>query len=537
MNLGIPHFITIDTEEWKEIVPGSGNTAQSRDAAVEFEMTGETMKIWITARTSRIRSIKLRWNTPLDKKSRILGSSWERTFGDAQWKGISGRAFMPWYFLASCEGKIRGYGVKVRPSAMCFWQADTRGITLVLDTRCGGTGVELKGRKLDGAEIVSMEAENCTAFQAARAFCKEMCTDPVLPSRPVYGSNNWYYAYGDSSEEEILQDTDYLMELTRGAENPPYMVIDDCWQEHHRLNEYNGGPWRKGNSKFPDMKGLASKIEEKGARPGIWVRLLLNEDEQIPREWRISHNGCLDPSHPQALAYIQEDVETICKWGYTLIKHDFSTYDIFGRWGFEMNPYPTQDGWSFYDKGMTSAEVVKLLYQKIYKTAEKYNTLIIGCNTIGHFGAGLMHMQRSGDDTSGITWERTRVMGVNTLAFCLPQHRSFYEIDADCVGIMGNIPWSLNRQWADLVAKSGTPLFISAKPGLLNEEEKEELHQIMLEASVQKRHLQPVDWEYTDCPEIWEDETGEMEYNWYEEAGTNPKGNNTQKYFAYIPLS
>ena len=42
------------------------------------------------------------------------------------------------------------------------------------------------------------------------------------------------------------------------------MVIDDCWQEHHRLDEYNGGPWKKGNEKFPDMGALAKKLEEKG---------------------------------------------------------------------------------------------------------------------------------------------------------------------------------------------------------------------------------------------------------------------------------
>lgn len=535
-DLGIPHYITIETEEGSCILKGTGETVQRQDVTVEITGGVNCRKVSITARDSKVRSVKLRWNSPLDKSSRLLGSSWERTFGDAQWKGISGRAFMPWYFLASCQGKTRGYGVKVRPSAMCFWQADTRGITLVLDTRCGGVGVELNGRKLEAAEIICMEAEDCTSFQAAQAFCREMCTDPILPAYPVYGSNNWYYAYGDSSEKEILQDTEYLMELTKGAKNPPYMVIDDCWQEHHRLNDYNGGPWRKGNEKFPDMAGLAEKIKEKGARAGIWVRLLLNEDEKIPEKWRISHNGCLDPSHPEALAYIQEDVENICKWGYTLIKHDFSTYDIFGRWGFEMNPYPTQDGWSFYDKGMTSAEVVKLLYGKIYETAAKYDTMILGCNTIGHLGAGLMHMQRSGDDTSGITWERTRVMGVNTLAFCLPQHGAFYEIDADCVGIMGNIPWSLNRQWAEAVAKSGTPLFVSAKPGLLSEEEKEELHQIMLEASEQEAHYIPLDWEYTDCPEIWGDGREKIEYNWYEEAGTCAKGN-TLKYFAYIPLS
>lgn len=543
IDLGIPHFLTIETEDWEEILPGTGVVFKTRDVILELDNPDGEKEAWtpmgirVTSQTSRIKYIKFRWNQPLNKKSRILGSSWERTYGDARWKGISGRDFMPWYFLASHGERTAGYGVKVRPSAMCFWQADTRGITLILDIRCGGTGVELKGRQLLAAEVLCMEAREGTAFQAAQAFCSLLCTDPLLPPYPVYGSNNWYYAYGNSSEEEILKDTKYLLELTKGAKNPPYMVIDDCWQEHHRLNEYNGGPWRKGNSKFPDMGALAEKIKEKGARPGIWVRLLLNEDEEIPEEWRISHNGCLDPSNPQALAYIQEDVECICKWGYTLIKHDFSTYDIFGRWGFEMNPFPVQDGWSFYNRSLTSADVVKLLYEKIYEIAAKYQTLIIGCNTMGHLGAGLMHMQRTGDDTSGVTWERTRVMGVNTLAFVLPQHRAFYEIDADCVGIMGPIPWELNRQWADLVAKSGTPLFVSAKPGLLSEEEKEELHQIMLEASEQKRHLLPTDWEDTDCPEIWEDEEGKVEYNWYEEAGTKARGNNTLRYFAYNPLS
>ena len=140
-----------------------------------------------------------------------------------------------------------------------------------------------------------------------------------------------------------------------------------------------------------------------------------------------------------------------------------------------MNPYPTQDGWSFYDKSRTSAEIVKGLYEAIYEVAKKYDALVLGCNTIGHLGAGLMHMHRTGDDTSGFTWERTRRMGVNTLAFCLPQHRTFYEIDADCVGITGKIPWEMNRQWADVIAESGTSLFVSAKPGVLTEEQKEEL--------------------------------------------------------------
>ena len=147
-----------------------------------------------------------------------------------------------------------------------------------------------------------------------------------------------------------------------------------------------------------------------------------------------------------------------------------------------------------------------------------------------------MHMQRTGDDTSGKTWERTKMMGVNTLAFCLPQHGTFFDIDADCVGIMGKIPWKLNSQWADLVTRSGTSLFVSAKPGVLNETEKEELHQMMLKASLQEEHKIPVDWEYTDCPELWADENEEVEYNWYEEAGPETRGNSCH-YYRYIPLS
>ena len=376
--MGVPSFITVETEDGSWIGEKDAQKTEKDDVKVTYETTPETEEIWLTADQTKVKTIKLRWNTPVNKKSRILGGSWERTYGDVDWKGISGSRFMPWYFLAAAGETVTGYGVKVRPSAMCFWQADTRGITLVMDVRCGGMGVTLSGRKLRAAQIVAMQTEGMSTFESAREFCKVMCTDPILPEYPVYGSNNWYYAYGDSSEKEILQDTDYIVALTKGVDNPPYMVIDDCWQEHHRLNEYNGGPWKKGNKKFPDMGALAKKLEEKGVRPGIWVRFLLNEEETIPQEWRLSHNDCLDPSHPDVLSYIQEDVERICNWGYTLIKHDFTTFDIFGRWGVEMNPFPTEDGWHFYDTSKTSAEIVIGLYQAIYEDAadqklQKYN--------------------------------------------------------------------------------------------------------------------------------------------------------------------
>jgi len=537
-----PDFIELTTETKTVTAKWENDDYNLDDINVKLNQDNEHLAIFLTAQTSKVKWIKLRWNNlSWDKNVRFLGDAWERGYGDMEWKGMNPNRFMPWYFCAKSEAKSICYGVKVRPSAMCFWQVDSLGMTLFLDVRCGGSGVNLKGRVIKLADVIACEMRDCTSFEAMQEFCGQMCEDPILPKYPVYGSNNWYYAYGKSSESEILADCDYILNLTKDIENKPYMVIDDCWQEHHRLNEYNGGPWTKGNEKFPDMKALADKLVQKGVRPGIWVRLLLNEDENIKNEWRLSHNNCIDPTNPEALNYIKEDIKRICNWGYTLIKHDFSTFDLFGKWGFQMSPLVTDDGWHFYDDSLTSAEVVKLLYKAILDAsveASNGETLILGCNTIGHLGAGYMHINRTGDDTSGVDWERTRFMGVNTLAFRLPQHGKFYEIDADCVGIDGGISWSMNKQWADVLAQSGTPLFISVRPNILDETEKQELHEILKVASKQEHHVIPVDWEETTCPEHWQDKDHDIDckYQWFEETGLkfNP---NTIRYQTFLSMT
>lgn len=537
-----PDFIELTTETKTVTAKWENDDYNLDDINVNLNQDNEHLAIFLTAQTSKVKWIKLRWNNlSWDKNIRFLGDAWERGYGDMEWKGMNPNRFMPWYFCAKSEAKSVCYGVKVRPSAMCFWQVDSLGMTLFLDVRCGGSGVNLKGRVIKLADVIACEMRDCTSFEAMQEFCGQMCEDPILPKYPVYGSNNWYYAYGKSSESEILADCDYILNLTKDIENKPYMLIDDCWQEHHRLNEYNGGPWTKGNEKFPDMKALAEKLVQKGVRPGIWVRLLLNEDENIKNEWRLSHNNCIDPTNPEALNYIKEDIKRICNWGYTLIKHDFSTFDLFGKWGFQMSPLVTDDGWHFYDDSLTSAEVVKLLYKAILDAsveASNGEALILGCNTIGHLGAGYMHINRTGDDTSGVDWERTRFMGVNTLAFRLPQHGKFYEIDADCVGIDGGISWSMNKQWADVLAQSGTPLFISVRPNILDETEKQELHEILKVASKQEYHVIPVDWEETTCPEHWQDKDHDIDckYQWFEETGLkfNP---NTIRYQTFLSMT
>lgn len=558
---GNPDRITVETENRGSFRgPFSEDRQYAGDVTVSIRREREYMAIDITADETWPKYIRLRWNgiEMPGRGCRILGDAWERGYSDLEWRGMSANRFMPWYFLASDRESVTGYGVKVRPASFCFWQADPAGITLFMDVRCGGSGVRLGGRTITAACVIMARFDECSVFEGAQAFCRLMCSDPVLPVRPVYGSNNWYYAYGISSEQDIIKDTEYLASLTQGLENRPYMVIDDGWQLRHDEELCNGGPWRAGNDKFPDMQRMAAEIAERGAIPGIWMRPLLNTDEEIPDEWRLSTNGCLDPTYPDALHYIKEDIRTICGWGFRLIKHDFSTYDLTGKWGFEMHPLVTEDGWHFYDRSITTAEAVTRLYHAIWDASHEKDfsassspdqaygavspnrayssaadesfrgglqgdgdngTIIIGCNTVGHLGAGLMQLDRIGDDTSGLGWERTRSTGINTLAFRLMQNETFFGADADCVGIMGRIPWKFNRQWADVIARSGTPLFISAKPGVLTEEENQELAAILKMAAEGEHRAVPLDWMDNDCPQLWKDGEEIIEYSWYEEDG------------------
>jgi hypothetical protein len=52
-----------------------------------------------------------------------------------------------------------------------------------------------------------------------------MCKAPRLPAAPVYGGNNWCYAYGKSSTDDIRQDSERIASLASSANNKPFMVM------------------------------------------------------------------------------------------------------------------------------------------------------------------------------------------------------------------------------------------------------------------------------------------------------------------------
>ena len=485
------------------------------DCTVEFEINGRTLEIYLTAVKSEPRFVYLRWNVNIPQSALVLGDKWERSYGDLEWRHPDCESFYPWYILISEDDNTCGVGVKVRPASFVSFECDPAGVTARFDVRNGSRGVKLNGRRLLAASVVNESYEGISAFEAAKRFCRVMCTDPALPSFPVYGSNNWDYAYGKSSREDILKDARLIAELTEGLENRPFMVIDDGWTASNCT-----GPWLPGEH-FGDMESLAKEFKDMGVRPGIWVRPLDDEKEMALHPDRcIKDEGkrCdphLDPTHPEVKEYIRGFLRRIKSWGYELVKHDFTSFDLFGLWGKEMGGFVNeQRECRFYDETVTNAEVVTGLYGLIREETE--GMIIIACNTFSHLAAGLAELARTGDDTSGRNWAVTRKMGVNTLGFRIAQNGAFYMADADCVGILGkNIPWSLNKQWLELLAKSGTPLFVSAQPDIIDEEQKRDLKAAFAAASVQTYEAEPLDWQINKYPAQWKINGETVSFDWY----------------------
>ena len=525
-----PDSIVAFTDDKTLPLARQGARWASDAVAVELKTrgTGAAMEVTVSIEAPglALQRVRLRWLARMPEGTRILGDHWERSYGDLEWRGLIPERILPWYFLAAGAGGARAYGVRTGTAAFCFWQADASGISLWLDVRNGGAGVNLGSRRLDAAVLRARHgAAGETPFQAARSFCRELCERPRLPASPVYGGNNWYYAYGRSSREDILRDSDLMAELATSLPNRPFMVIDDGWQPNR-----TAGPWDRGNEKFPDMPLLAGDMRKRGVKPGIWMRPLYTM-AQVADSWRLPQrrpgsttrpntNLPLDPTVPEVLDLVRQDVRRLAAWGFEMIKHDYSTYDLFGRWGSSMNADITDNGWHFADRGKTNAEIVLDFYRAIREAAGA--SLVIGCNSLNHLSAGVFELQRTGDDTSGQDFNRTRRMGVNTLAFRAPQHGAFFAVDADCVPITPQIPWALGSRWLDLVARSGTPLFVSADPRAVGDEQRQALKAAFALAAQQLPLCEPLDWLETTAPRRWRLQGKPVEYDWLGPEGATP---------------
>jgi alpha-galactosidase len=490
---------------------------------VDFLPGAQQSKISLESPTLPVQRIHLRWKGRFPAEVLVLGDAWERSYGDLEWRPLQAERALPWYTMLHSKEQTAGMGVKTGAASFAFWQVDPSGISLWLDIRNGGNGVQLGDRTLQMATIVThIGASGESAFTATQRLCRAMTEGTKIPGKRgvtsldvIYGSNDWYYAYGNNTEDGILRDADLMKSLAPATGDKPFTVIDDGYQDR---------------SRFPSLQKLATEIRSRQVIPGIWIRplrapaktssaLLLPgarwngpTSEQAPLAY--------DPTIPEALEAAAAVATEACEWGFDLIKHDFTTFELLGQWGSQMGASPTQGNWHFNDRTLTNAEIVTAMYRRLRASCGE-ERVILGCNTVGHLSVGIFDASRTGDDVSGKEWERTRRTGVNTLAFRMPQHKTFYSLDADCVPLTPDVPWSMSRQWLDAVANSGSVLLVSPNPRAIGKEQKNALREAF-ESCVHRPSSEPLDWIQTRTPHAWRSSVRPYNYDWTLEEGESP---------------
>lgn len=500
----------------------SGDRWSFQNISVMLKPAADTTAIQLRAPGREIEKIKIGWKHHSASEAKFLGDHWERSYGDLAWETVSSDRKLPWYVLIHNGRETFAFGVKTGAKSICYWQAGPERLELFLDVHSGGMGVVLGDRALTAAEMISTKSlPGESPFATDIRFCKMMCAKPVLPAKPVYGINDWYFAYGNNSKDLILRITAIMAELAGDSSNPPFSVVDDGWSLKNIKGSavYSGDDYTRPNEKFGDMTVVSAEIKKLGMRPGLWTRPLRanGNDPQtalIPvREGQANQaERYLDPTIPENLERIRHTISLYRDWGFELVKHDYSSYDLFGRWGFQMKEELTTPGWHLNDRSKTNAEIILELYQAIRNAAG--GMYLIGCNTMSHLSAGLFELNRIGDDTSGKEWARTVKMGVNTLGFRLPQHNTFYAADGDCVGLTTNIPWKENKQWLQLLAESSAPLFISAQPEALGAEQKAAVKKSFALAAKPQPLAEPLDWLANARPASWKLNGRTVRFDW-----------------------
>lgn len=515
-----PDVVRVFTADGDQtLTPTAGGRWTGKDIEVGTTVGADGLAVTLSAPHSAVKRLHLRWQGRMDSCRLILGDAWERAYGDLAWQGLVPERVLPWYFAAWDGTCTHGYGVHTGPHAFCFWQADSEGISLWADVRSGGAGVQLGSRLLEVCTVAARRGQpGETPFAALHSFCRQLCPHPRLLSHSIYGHNDWNYSYGNNSSASTLEVTHRIVSLAPSGPNRPYVVIDDGWEP---AGPAHAGPWDSSNSKFPNMADLAGEIKKAGARPGLWIRPT-TAWEDVPSSWRLSRShDVLDPTVPEVSHQITSDIARLQGWGFELIKHDFTSYDLMGQWGNSMGAGLTDDHWSFAEGPVrTTAEVVLALYQTIHQAAG--GAVILGCNAFSHLSAGIFEASRIGDDTSGRNWDRTRKMGVNCLGFRAVQNGMFYATDPDIVAVTHDVPWKLTHQWLDLVSRSGAVLFVALQPDAVGTEQEEALREAFAYAAQTQPLGEPLDWLNTSCPEHWQLKGQKTQFQWQDSQGASP---------------
>lgn len=366
-----------------------------------------------------------------------------------------------------------------------------------LRLRTGSTGIELCCEAFMG-DVVLAEGERRELHQVLLA--QGQAADHLLASwAETVGSRqgarvsashqvgwcSWYHYFHGVTQNDITEN------LER-ADDWPFEVfqVDDGFQSAI-------GDWLTTNEKFPlGLASMASSIEARGRRPGLWLApFLCAPDSVIAREhpewlargfdgkplpnmfnppWGGGLDGVmygLDTTLPEVQEHLRNLAQTVVEMGYTYLKLDF-TFS------------PSFDGvWS--DRSFTPAQRVRAGFDAIRAGAGD-DTFLLGCGVPLAHSVGVVDGNRIGADVApawSLSMDVPMLSGYSgtqpatrhawsataTRSF---MHRRLWLNDPDCVMLRSEqtqLSIEAAQTWARAVGVSGGMVLVSDDLSLLGE--------------------------------------------------------------------
>ncbi len=463
-------------------------------------------------------SIKF-WDKAADIK--LLTDSWERCGGDAGIRSLSvgTKVRSAWDVHLfdqrnSVNCNLSFYQIPSGKLSFHLTQqsnSEAADLSIRSDTHAGDHGVTLMPDEAFACGEIMIRFTQGSVFDAMESYAELTADRNNIPKPALIpvGWVDWYFAKGLTTEKDILENLDFLARELKdfGIE---YVQLDSGWQLGIETsppphNVIAGGPWVP-NSKFSrGMKWYADKIKERGLKPGIWVRpfQMVNgaaERSEHP-EW-FNQKGQMDFSNPQVLERVRTLFRQLVKeWGYTYIKYDFPSYDLFDAWG----PSLFESHWAHanpHTQTITGIQAYRNALEAIRTSVP--DTPLLACNSVMTPTLGLANVFRIGDDVGD--WNRTFTYGVRSVGARYYTNGVYWTNDPDCLLVREPFTIGQARMWASLIVLSGGVVFISERLHQLPAERLDIIKKAMPVYRNQGKGYafgRPMDLLEHDPPELW----------------------------------
>lgn len=364
------------------------------------------------------------------------------------------------------------------------------------DTRSGASGVRIEpGAAFESDPVlIAVAATMPDAVDVHSALIAMLNGGRTAKPRPV-GWADWYYYYGNNSEQTVMDNARAIRERLAGY-GVEYIQIDDGWQTVKEYMYYepldlthttsSGAPW-EANGSFPGgMKRLAAEIRGQGFKAGIWIRPLsvMPEAEEFQQNvpWLIKQGhhmegrACIDVSDGNALTWLRGlFAKLTAEWGFEWIKYDFIAYDLAGTMQLE-HDRSRLPALLIGNKQMTSAQAVSDLLGALRQGAGE-RTYLLGVTGFAVSSLGRVDGYRISGDVSAFDWPLTKKM---LLASATRWHQNrFWHNDPDVLLVDERLSPDEAIFWASFVALCGGILLLGDCIPKLPEERLQILKRIL----------------------------------------------------------